>query len=90
MNLLKNDISSQLSEIFNISFSSGVFPSILKTAKAIPVHKKDSKLRRVTRGGGGGGGFPCPFSKIGKKCPNLEKKCPDCGHHFKSFLARKR
>ena len=27
-----------------ISFSSGVFPSILKTAKVIPVHKKDSKL----------------------------------------------
>ena len=36
--------SSQLSEIFNISFSSGVFPSILKNAKVIPVHKKDSKL----------------------------------------------
>ena len=44
LRLLKNDISSQLSEIFNISFSSGVFPSILKTAKVIPVHKKDSKL----------------------------------------------
>ena len=44
LKLLKNDISSQLSEIFNISFSSGVFPSILKTAKVIPVHKKDSKL----------------------------------------------
>ena len=24
--------------------------------------------------GGGGGGLPCPFSKIGKKCPNLGKK----------------
>ena len=44
LKLLKNDISSQLSEIFNISFSSGVFPSILKTAKVILVHKKDSKL----------------------------------------------
>ena len=44
MKLLKNDISSQLSEIFNISFSSGAFPSKLKTAKVIPVHKKDSKL----------------------------------------------
>ena len=30
--------------IFNISFSSGVFPSILRTAKVISVHKKDSKL----------------------------------------------
>ena len=44
LKLLKNDISSQLSEVFNISFSSGIFPSILKTAKVIPVHKKDSKL----------------------------------------------
>ena len=44
LKLLKDDISSQLSEIFNISFSSGVFPSILKTAKIIPIQKKDSKL----------------------------------------------
>ena len=44
LKLLKSDISSQLSEIINISFSSGIFPSILKTAKVIPVHKKDSKL----------------------------------------------
>ena len=44
LRLLKNDISSQLSEIFNVSFSPGVFPSILKTAKVIPLHKKDSKL----------------------------------------------
>ena len=44
LKLLKDDISSQLSETFNISFSSGVFPSILKTAKVIPVHMKDSKL----------------------------------------------
>ena len=44
LKLLKDDISSQLSEIFNISFSSSVFPSIPKTAKVIPAHKKDSKL----------------------------------------------
>ena len=44
LKILKNDISTQLSEIFDISFSSGVFPSILKTAKVVPVHKKDSKL----------------------------------------------
>ena len=44
LKLLKYDISSQLSEIFNISFSYRVFPSILKTAKVIPVHKKDSQL----------------------------------------------
>ena len=44
LKLLKNDISSQLSEIFNISFSSDVFPLITKTAKVIPAHKKYSKL----------------------------------------------
>ena len=33
-------------------------------------------LRHVNRGrvGGGGGGLPCPFSKLGKKCPNFEEK----------------
>ena len=42
LKLLKNDISSELSEIFNISFSTG-FPSILKT-KVIPIHKNNCKL----------------------------------------------
>ena len=44
LKLLKNSNSSQLSEIFNISFSSGVLPSILKSAKVIAVHKKDLRL----------------------------------------------
>ena len=43
LKILKTYISSQLSDIFNISFSSSVFPSVIKT-KVIPVHKKDSKL----------------------------------------------
>ena len=44
LKILKNDISNQLPEIFNISFSSGLFSSIPETAKVVPVHKKDSKL----------------------------------------------
>ena len=44
MTLLKQDISLQLADLFNLSFSSGSFPSILKTAKVVPVFKKDSKL----------------------------------------------
>ena len=44
LKLLKNDISTQFSDIFNVSFSTGVFPSILKIAKVIPIHKKQSKL----------------------------------------------
>ena len=43
MSLLKQDISIQLADLFNLSFSSGSFPSILKTAKVVPVFKKGSK-----------------------------------------------
>ena len=42
--LLKNEISKQLADLFNISFITGLFPSVLKTAKVVPVFKKDSKL----------------------------------------------
>ena len=44
LNLLKNNISKQLADLFNLSFPSGVFPSLLKIAKLVPVYKKDSKL----------------------------------------------
>ena len=40
--------------------------------------------RHVTREGEGG--LPCSFLKTGKKCPNLEKKCPYCGHLWVKFL----
>ena len=40
---LKNDISTQLADIFNISFSTDAFPTIPKVANVVPVHKKDSK-----------------------------------------------
>ena len=46
LNLLKKDISKQLADLFNLSLSSGVFPSLLKIAKVVPVYKKDSKLDR--------------------------------------------
>ena len=42
LKLLNDEVSSHLSGIYNISM--GVFPSVLKTAKAIPVHRKGSKL----------------------------------------------
>ena len=42
--LLKNEILKQLADLFNLSFMTGVFPSVLKTAKVVPVFKKDSKL----------------------------------------------
>ena len=42
--LLNKDISDQLAILFSQSFSSGIFPSILKTSKIIPIYKKGSKL----------------------------------------------
>ena len=44
LKLLSNDISTQFAELFNLSFSEGVFPLILKTCKVIPIYKKDSQL----------------------------------------------
>ena len=37
-------ISKPLSDIFNKSFRTGVFPGLLKISKINPIHKKDSKL----------------------------------------------
>ena len=34
----------QLADLLNLSFVTGIFLSVLKTAKVIPVFKKDSKL----------------------------------------------
>ncbi|XP_065664574.1 uncharacterized protein LOC136086218 [Hydra vulgaris] len=44
LKLLANDISSVLSKLFNLSFATGIFLNILKTASVKPIHKKDSKL----------------------------------------------
>ena len=42
--LPKQDISKQLADLLNLSFSFGSFPSLLKTARVVPVFKKGSKL----------------------------------------------
>ena len=42
LKLLKNDIY-HVADMFDLSFSLGVFPSILKIAEVIPVHKKELK-----------------------------------------------
>ena len=39
--LLKNETSMELADLFNLSFMTGVFSSTLKTAKVVPVFKKD-------------------------------------------------
>ena len=44
LKLLKNGISQQLSDIFNRPFWTEQFPSVLKRAEAIPIHKKQSEL----------------------------------------------
>ena len=38
LKILKSDTSTQLSGIFNVSFSTGGFLSILKIAKVAPIH----------------------------------------------------
>ena len=43
LKLLKNVISQQVSDIFHMSFSTGQFPSLLKIAKVIPMHKNTIK-----------------------------------------------
>ena len=45
LKLLGNDISSQLSKMFNLSSSLAAFPSILQSSKVIPIFKKESKLK---------------------------------------------
>ena len=42
--LLKDEISKQLADLFNLSFMNGIFSSFLKIAKVVPAFKKDSKL----------------------------------------------
>ena len=42
---MKNDISEQLTVLFNLSFTSGSFPTNLKTSKVTPIYKKYSKLK---------------------------------------------
>ena len=45
LKLLINDVSSELTQLFNLSFSRGVFPLLLKTSKFISVYKKDTRLQ---------------------------------------------
>ena len=45
LKLLKNDISLQMTNMFNLCFSTKVFSSGLNIAKVTPVHKKESKLK---------------------------------------------
>ena len=40
LNMLKNNISEQLADFFHFSFTTGTFPTLLKTAKVIPIYKK--------------------------------------------------
>ena len=46
LHLIQDKISKHLATICNLSFSTGIFlfPTILKTAKVIFIHKKDSRL----------------------------------------------
>ena len=58
--LLKNETSMELADLFNLSFMTGVFSSTLKTAKVVPVFKKDSNQILATF-------FQPPCYQISKK-----------------------
>ena len=74
LKLLKNDISLQLINIFNLSFSTGVFPSGLKITKFLPIHKKESKCSNYM-----------PISLL----PNLDKILEKLMHNrFYEFLEK--
>ena len=45
LHLLKKDLARPLALLFNLSFSSGVFPDLLKISKTIPIFKKGSRLQ---------------------------------------------
>ncbi|XP_057310678.1 uncharacterized protein LOC130648640 [Hydractinia symbiolongicarpus] len=44
LTLVKSELSIPLSKLINLSFTTGIFPTNLKTAKTIPIYKKGSKL----------------------------------------------
>ena len=44
LHFVQDQISKHLATICNLSFTTGIFPTILKTTKVIPIHRKDSKI----------------------------------------------
>ena len=44
LQLMVHELSPVIANLFNLSFLQGKFPSLLKVAKVIPLHKKSSKL----------------------------------------------
>ena len=44
LNVLKNDAFEQLADLLNLSFITGTFPTLLKIAEVIPIHKIEFKL----------------------------------------------
>ena len=44
---LKNNVLLQMTNIFNLSFSAGVFPSGFTYAKVIPIQEKKTKIKML-------------------------------------------
>ena len=73
LKLFSSSISNYLSELFNLSFSHGVFPSNLKSNKVIPIFKKPSKLKYSNY---------CPIFLLSNIHKILEGIKYDCLHEF--------
>ena len=70
---LKNEISDPLADLFNLSFSSGIFQSVLKITKVVQVYKKDSKLDYQNY---------CPISLLSNIEKTFEKLMYKCLYKF--------
>ena len=48
LHLVQDQISKHLAAICNLSFSTGICPTILETAKVVPIHKKTLNSKCLT------------------------------------------
>ena len=74
LNLIKSEISKPLANIFNLCFTTGIFPDILKSAKVIPIYKNKGKTTDCTN--------YCPISLLSNLDKVLEKLLYKRTHSF--------
>ena len=75
VSLMLSFTEKDLADLFNLCFSSGIIPSVLKIARVVPVYKKDSKLDYQNY---------CPISSLSNIENILEKLMYKCLYKFLS------
>ena len=83
LNMLFNRPSNMLFRFFQfliyVYFNEAFVNKFMKQLSFFNTNFQNLFEQTCNQRGNGGAGLPCPFSKIRQKCPNLEKKCPNCG-----------